>query len=156
MTWYQHCLACALREINVFVAAHLHEIKGAFHSTKISGLTFRNFHMSNGRYFPLRRINLVPFLLKHILLDKMLKDHGKVAVSSTVSCFLEIKLTHTKFFLNIYLTNSNTIFAWWEQLANFSQGKLCPGSIQTERTKPQEIRNDQSTIFQKIRSERGE
>ena len=27
------------------------EMKGAFHSTKISGLTFRNFHMSNGTVF---------------------------------------------------------------------------------------------------------
>ena len=51
------------------------------------------------RYFPLRRTDLVPFPLK-------LKDHGKVAVSSTVSCFLEINFTHTKFFLNIYLTDS--------------------------------------------------
>ena len=104
------------------------------------------------RYFPLRRTDLAPFPLKHILLDKMLKDHGKVAVSSAVSCFLEINITHTKFFLNIYLTNSNTIFAWWKQLANFSRGKVCPGSMQTERAKPQEIRSDQSTIFQKIRS----
>ena len=28
--------------------------------------------------------------VKHILLDKMLKDHGKVTVSSAVSCFLEL------------------------------------------------------------------
>ena len=48
-----------------------------------------------------RRTDLVPFPLKHILLDKMLKDHGKVAVSSAVSCFLEINLMHTKFFLSI-------------------------------------------------------
>ena len=87
------------------------------------------------RYFPPRRTDLVPFPLKLILLDKMLKDHGKVPVSSAVSCFLEINLTHTKFFLNICLTDSNTIFVWWEQLANFSGGKVCSGSLQTERTK---------------------
>ena len=32
------------------------------------------------RYFPLRRADLDPFPLEHSLLDKMLKDHGKVAV----------------------------------------------------------------------------
>ena len=122
---------------------------GAFHSTKISGWLSEIFIRRMERYFPLRRTDLVPLPLKHILLDKMLKDHGKVAVSSAVSCFLEINLTHTKFFLNIYLTDSNTIFAWWEQLANFSRGKVCRGSMQTERIKPQEIRNDQFTIFQK-------
>ena len=47
------------------------------------------------QYFPLRRTDLVPFPLDHILLDKMLKDRGKVAVLSVVSCFIEIDLTHT-------------------------------------------------------------
>ena len=54
-------------------------------------------------------------------------------------CFKHRKLFHrnkftdtyrySKFFFNIYLTDSNTIFAWWEQLANFSRGKVCPGSM---------------------------
>ena len=47
------------------------------------------------RYFPLRRTDLVPFPLEHILIDKMLKEHGKVAVLSAVSCFIGINLTHT-------------------------------------------------------------
>ena len=46
------------------------------------------------RYFPPRQTDLVPFPLEHILLGKMLKDHGKMAVLSTVSCFMERNLTH--------------------------------------------------------------
>ena len=46
------------------------------------------------RYFPLRRTDLVPFPLEYILLDKTLKDYGKVAVLSAVSCFMERNLTH--------------------------------------------------------------
>ena len=57
------------------------------------------------RYFPLRRTDLVPFLLEHIL-DKMLKDHGKVALLSAVSCFIEINFTHTG------IQNSSLIFTW--------------------------------------------
>ena len=56
------------------------------------------------RYFPLHRTDLIPFPLEHILLDKILKDHGKVAVLSVVSCFIEIKLTH------IGIQNSSLIF----------------------------------------------
>ena len=37
---------------------------------------------------------------------KMLKDHGKVAVLSAVSCFIEINLTHTG------IQNSSLIFTW--------------------------------------------
>ena len=58
------------------------------------------------RYFLLRRTDLVPFPLEHILLDKMLKDHGKVAVLSAVSCFIEINLTHTG------IQNSSLISTW--------------------------------------------
>ena len=45
------------------------------------------------RYFPPDRTDLVPFQLEHVLVDKMLKDHGKVAVLSIVSCFMERNLT---------------------------------------------------------------
>ena len=64
-----------------------------------SCLNFRNFHRT-GRYFPPRRTGLVPFPLEHILLDKMLKDHGKVAV-----LFFRV-MTATHF-------------------ANFSRGRVC-------------------------------
>ena len=76
----------------------------AFHSTKNSGLPSEIFICRMERYFPLRRTDLVPFPLEHILLDKMLKDHGKVAVLNAVSCFIEINLTHTG------IQNSSLIF----------------------------------------------
>ena len=106
------------------------------------------------RYFPLRRTDLIPFPLDHILLDKMLKDHGKVTVLSAVSCFIE-NLTHTG------NQNSPLIFTWPTQtpfshdksnLQTFLVGKYAREVCKQRRTKPQEIRNDKSTIFQKIRS----
>ena len=84
------------------------------------------------RYFPQRRTDLFPFPCEHISLDKNAEGSRKSG------CFKCRKLLHrnkfntyrySKFFLNIYLTDSNTIFAWWEQLANFSRGKVCPGSM---------------------------
>ena len=87
---------------------------GAFHSTKNSGLTFRIFVCRMERYFPQRRTDLVPFPLEHILLDKNAEGSWKSG------CFKRRKLLHrnkfntyrySKFFLNIYLTDSNTIFA---------------------------------------------
>ena len=65
----------------------------------------------------------MPFPLKHILLDKMLKDHGKVAVSSTVSCFLEINLTHTSS-SSIFTCPTQTPFSRDESnLRTFLMGK---------------------------------
>ena len=82
------------------------------------------FIMSNGTVFS----NLVPFPFDHSLLGKMLKDHGKVANYVLSGCFKCRKLLHinkfntywySKFFFNIYLTDSNTIYVWWEQLGTF-------------------------------------
>ena len=123
---------------------------GAFHLTKNSGLTFRNFHMSNGTVFsttPDRSCSILAWA-------HFTRQNAEGSWKS--GCLKRRKLLHrnkftdtyrySKFFFNIFLTDSNTIFVWWEQLANFSRGKVCPGSMQTERTKPQEIRTDQSTI----------
>ena len=70
--------------------------EGAFHSTKKSGLNFRMFAVCRmERYFPHGRTDLV----ERILPDKMLKDHGKLAALSAVSCFMERILTraHNQF-----------------------------------------------------------
>ena len=48
-------------------------------------------------------------------------------------CFMEKKKKKTntftislsKFFLDINLTDSITIFVWWQQLVNFSRGRVC-------------------------------
>ena len=53
-----------------------------------------------------------------------------------------------KLFLDIYLTDSNIIFVCDER------NQLSRESMQTGGTDPQEIRNDQASIFQKIKSYR--
>ena len=130
------------------------ETRGAFHSTKISGLTYRNFHMSNGTVFstsPDRSCSIPAS-------THFTRQNAEGSWKS--GCFKHRKLLPRNKF-NTYkilpqylpdLTESNTMRATCELYAR--EGS--PGSMQTERTKPQEIRNDQSTIFQKIRSKRGE
>ena len=56
------------------------------------------------------------------------KDHGKVAVLSAISCFMERNLTVftislSKFFLDIYLTDSNTISCDESNLRTFLAGE---------------------------------
>ena len=83
------------------------------------------------RYFPPDRTDLVLFPFEHIshqeLLDKMRKDRDEVPVLSAVF-------------------NTSLIFTT-ETYELFSQENM-----QTGRTDPQEIRNEQSTIFQEFRS----
>ena len=66
-----------------------------FHSTKNSGLNFRNFRMSYERYSPPGRTDLVPFPFGHIcrqdLLDKMLKDNDRWS-----GCLKHRKLLHER------------------------------------------------------------
>ena len=94
------------------------------------------------RYFPPGRTDLVLFPLEHIshqeLLDRMLKDRDEVAVLSAVSCFMWRSST---------CIQNSTLDIYERNLRLFSRERM-----QTGRTDPQEIQNDQSTIFQEIRS----
>ena len=113
---------------------------GAFHSTKNSGLSFRNFRVSNGTVFSTRpdRSRSIPtwahFPTKNYL-RKCWRSMIKVAVSNAVlSCFMCRRLTR--------IQNSTLPWYLWEKLTHFSYGWVC---------KPGKLRNDQSTIFQEIR-----
>ena len=115
---------------------------GAFHSTKNSGLTFRNFHMSNGTVFSTapdrsRSIPARAHFTRQNAEGSWKSGYFKRRKPLHRNKFNTYR--YAKFFLDIYLIDSNTIFAWWEQLANFSRGKVCPGSMQTERTKPRKF-----------------
>ena len=119
----------------------LQETRGAFHSTKNSGLNQSEiFRCRMERYFPPGRTDLVQFQLEHIshqeLLEKMLKDHDE---SGCLKC--RIKLLHVQKVNTHSEFNSSLIFMR-ETYELFSRE-----SMQTGRTDPQEIRSGQSTIF---------
>ena len=98
------------------------------------------------RYFPPGRTDLVLFPLEHIahqeLLEKMLRDRDEVAdLSAVLSCFVWRSLKS--------IQNSTLPWYLWEKLTNFSRERVCkPGELTHRKFR----RNDQSTIFQAIRS----
>ena len=82
------------------------------------------------RYFPLRRTDLVLFSLEHILLDKMLKDHGKVAVSSAVIRQSRTGSNCGTLFCIQCIVDSkgsqpSCSFSWLKELGPIHTGKKC-------------------------------
>ena len=121
---------------------------GAFHSTKSSGLNFRNFVCRMERYFPPDRTDLVLFPLEHIshqeLLDKIVKDRDQVAVFGPVlSCFMWRSSTR--------IQNSTLPWYLWEKLTNFSRRRVYkPGKLTHKKfgtTSPQLSRKSHPNVF---------
>ena len=121
---------------------------GAFHSTKSSGLNFRNFVCRMERYFPPDRTDLVLFPLEHIshqeLLDKIVKDRDQEAVFGTVlSCFMWRSSTR--------IQNSTLPGYLWEKLTNFSRRRVYkPGKLTHKKlgtTSPQFSRKSYPNVF---------
>ena len=109
---------------------------GAFYSTKNSGLTFRNFHMSNGTVFSTapdrsRSIPARAHFTRQNAEGSWKSGYFKRRKPLHRNKFNTYR--YSKFFLDIYLIDSNTIFAWWEQLANFSRGGVCKQTNRTHR-----------------------
>ena len=112
--------------------------KSAFHLTKNSSLNFRNFRMLNGTVFSTRsdRSRSIPgWAHFSTRITRENAEDDEVAVLGAVSCFMWRSLKR--------IQNSTLPRYLWEKWE----------SMQAGRTEPQEIRNDQSTIFQEIRSQ---
>ena len=124
---------------------------GAFHSTKKFRFEFRNFRMSNGTVFSTRpdRSRSIP-ALAHFP-PRIARQNAEGSWwSGCLKCrkrfHLEKFKTHSEFdssliFIAIYERNLRTPY----ELSSRE-------SMETGRSDPQEIWNDQSTIFQEIRS----
>ena len=105
--------------------------------------------MSNGTaFFPPGRTDLVLFPLEHIshqeLLEKMLRDRDEVAfLIAVLSCFVWRSLKH--------IQNSTLPWHWWEELTNFSRGRVCkPGELTHRKfgkTSPQFSRQSDPKVF---------
>ena len=123
------------------------ETEGAFYSTKNSGLNFRNFRMSNGTVFSTRqdRSRSIPAWVHFPL--RITRENAEGSWwSGCLNC--RIKLLYVEKF------NTHSEFNFSLTFMRETYELLLRESMQSERTDPQEIRNDQSTISQEIRSYR--
>ena len=130
-------------------------MRGVFHLTKNSGLNFQNFGMSNGTVFFYQasqpnQSHSIP-AWAHFPPRITWQNAEGLWWSGCVKCR---KLLHVEKFNTHSEFNSFLIFTWLTQscVMRKTNELYFRESMQTGRTDPQEIQNDQSTIFQEIRS----
>ena len=120
--------------------------KGTFHLTKNPGLNFRNFRMLNGTVFSTRPNRSWSIPAWAHFPPRIARENAAGSWwSGCLKC--RIKLLRVEKFKKHSEFNSSWYL--WEKLTNFSRERVCkPGELTHRKFR----RNDQSTIFQAIRS----